>query len=313
VYGTQNHVVNLEFRELRWAIGVAQYRSVRQAAIALHVRPPTLSRRLRDLEGELGIVLFERNRRGTRPTEKGREFLEAAQRIVEEMEGVASWLKRRFQGEGGHLTIGVHASLSAGNLRATLIEHQKHFPDVETQLVDGSSMHLIAGLEGPAIDVAFVVGNHDLWEGKSLPVWSERVIAALPDGHSLSSQDRIHWSDLRNDLLILPEHGPGPEYFRLVISKLGDEYSCHVRWHDVALDRSLTLVSAGWGIALMLEGATGATFPGVVFREVHDVDGPTRLHFKACWRQTKTNPALRPFLDLLRERYPDFSGAAEVG
>jgi DNA-binding transcriptional LysR family regulator len=135
----------------------------------------------------------------------------------------------------------------------------------------------------------------------------------LPESHPLSIQDRIYWSDLRNDLLILPQHGPGPEYFRLVVDKLGDGYSCRVRRHDVALDRSLTLVSAGWGIALMLEGATGTTFPGVIFREVHDVDGPTRLHFRACWRQTNTNPVLHSFLNLLRERYPDFSGAPDAG
>ncbi len=77
----------------------------------------------------------------------------------------------------------------------------------------------------------------------------------------------------------------------------------------MALDRFLTLVGAGWGILLALECATGASYPGVTFREVHDAEGPTRLNFRAYWRQANYNPSLRPFLDLLRERYPDITSA----
>lgn len=69
----------------------------------------------------------------------------------------------------------------------------------------------------------------------------------------------------------------------------------------------------GWGILLILESATGAVYPGVTFREVHDAEGPTRLSFRAYWRQANCNPSLRPFLDLLRERYPDLSGDAGAG
>ena len=68
-------------------------------------------------------------------------------------------LKTRSRGESGRLTIGVHASLSAGNLRATLMDHRRTFPDVEIHLVDGSSDHLISDLANSAIDVAFVAEN----------------------------------------------------------------------------------------------------------------------------------------------------------
>jgi DNA-binding transcriptional LysR family regulator len=79
---------------------------------------------------------------------------------------------------------------------------------------------------------------------------------------------------------------------------------------DAGLDRLLTLVGAGWGLLLALEGATGATFPGVTFRQVYDDDGATWVGFCACWRQSNGNPSLRAFLDILHERYPDFPGVA---
>jgi hypothetical protein len=68
------------------------------------------------------------------------------------------------------------------------------------------------------------------------------------------------------------------------------------------------LVSADYGALLMLEGATGMRYDGVVYREVCDDDGPTRLNFMAYWREANGNPTtLGPFLAMLRERYPDLS------
>jgi len=302
-----NFEMRIELQDLRWAIVAAQYRSLRQGAEALNVRQSTLSRRLRSLEYKLEVQLFERTNGGTRPTIEGLEFLDAARRIIDETETIAARLKTRSRGESGRLTIGVHASLSAGNLRATLIEYRRRFPDVDTHLVDGSSGHLISDLSSFAIDIAFVAEGNPRWDGKSLPVWSERAVVAIPEGHPLSDRDTIPWADLKSESLLLPQRGPGPEFLKLIASKLGDHDQAKLIRHDVALDRLLTLVGAGWGILLALEGATGVAYPGVIFREVHDNDGPTRVNFRAFWRQTNCNPSLRPFLDMLRERYPDLS------
>jgi DNA-binding transcriptional LysR family regulator len=177
--------VTVELRDLRWAIVASQHRSLRQAADALNIRQSTLSRGLRDLEYKLGATLFERTNGGTRPTVEGQEFLDAARRIVEETETITARLNTRSRGESGRLTIGVHASLSAGNLRATLLEHRRCFPNVETRLIDGSSDHLISDLTNSAIDVAFVAENNPRWNDRSLSVWSERVVIALPEKHPL--------------------------------------------------------------------------------------------------------------------------------
>ena len=305
--------MTVELQNMKWAIAVSQFRSLRQAAEKLNVRQSTLSRRMRDLEQEVGATLFERTNGGTRLTPAGQEFLEAARRIIEETELMVSRLKTRSRGESGRLTIGVHASLSAGNLRATLMEHRRTFPDVEIHLVDGSSEHLLSDVASSAIDVAFVAENHPGRVDKSLSVWSERVVVALPEDHPLASRDIVHWSELRNEALLLPQRGHGPEFLKLLVSKVGHPDPCRLLRHDIGLDRLLRLVGAGWGVLLALEGATGAAYPGVTYREVHDADGPTRVAFRAYWRQANCNPSLPPFLDILRERYPDLSGALAPG
>jgi len=110
---------DVELRDLTWAVMESQHRSLRQAAEALNIRQSALSRRLRALEHQLDAVLFERTTGGTRPTVAGQEFLDAAHRIIGETDTVVSRLQTRLRGESGRLTTGIHASLSAGNLRAT--------------------------------------------------------------------------------------------------------------------------------------------------------------------------------------------------
>ena len=109
-----NPAVTIELRDLRWALVVAQHRSLRQAAEALNIRQSSLSRGLRVLEQQVGAVLFERTNGGTRPIIEGQEFLVAAKRIVEETEALAVRVKARSRGLSGRLTIGVHASLFGG-------------------------------------------------------------------------------------------------------------------------------------------------------------------------------------------------------
>lgn len=294
----------IEVRDLHWAIVAAQYRSLRQAAESLSIKQSTLSRRLLALEHRLGAVLFERTNGGTRPTVEGQEFIESAKQILEYTQSISERLKNRSRGEVGRLTIGVHVSLSAGNFRATLMDFHRRFPEVETRLIDGTGDRLIADLASSMIDIAFILERSSRWDGNSLSVWNERVVVALPEDHPLATHDVVRWEDLRQQPLLLPQRGPGPDFLKLVISKLGQDPCCLLR-HDVALDRFLTLVGVGWGILLALEGATGGVYPGVTFREVHDIEGATRLNFRVYWRPMNANPSLQAFLSMLRERYPN--------
>ena len=106
--------VDVELRDLRLAVTASQHRSLRQAAEALNIRQSTLSRRLRDIERRLGVVLFERTNGGTHLTTMGLEFIVSAQRILDEVDTELRRLKSRSRGELDLLTIGVHASPPPG-------------------------------------------------------------------------------------------------------------------------------------------------------------------------------------------------------
>lgn len=304
--------MTVELRDLRWALVASRHRSLRQAAETLNVRQSTLSRRLRALEYVLGAMLFERTNGGTRPTIAGQEFLEAARRIMEDADAAFRRFKSRSRGEHGQLAIGVYASLATGNMHATIMDHRRRFPDVDVHTVDGTHERLLCALTGQVVDIAIMTVCRAGWDDRTLPLWGERVIIALPEHHPLGERGAVRWLDLSNERIIIPRTGPGPEFERLLAAKLRDAGPPRILHQDSGLDRLLSLVSADHGALLMLEGGTGAHYDGVIYREIHDDDGPTRLNFTAYWRETNTNPTLAPFLAMLRERYPDLRGPSDI-
>jgi len=302
--------MDFDLRYMRWAVISAQHRSLRKAAESLNVRQSTLSRTLRSLEDRVGAELFERTNGGTRPTAVGREFLQTARHIIEESDAAFARLKDMSSGQTGRLTIGVYASLAAGNLRATLAEYHRRFPEVDIHTVDGAQDRLLFDVTAGIVDVAIMTDSCLGWEDRKVPLWSERVIAALPDGHPLCEKPAIQWAELAGNPLLVEQRCSGPEMQRLIAARLDAFGAQRILHQDVSFDRLTSLAGVGIGVSLMLEGATGARYDGVVYREVHEADGPSRLNFAAYWCEANKNPTLGLFLEILLERYPDLSPVA---
>ena len=295
----------IHLRQLRYAIAAADYRSMRRAAEALRLKESTLSRCVRDLEADLDVVLFERSRAGVRPTVAGAAFIAGARRVVQEVEGIISMAKSAGRGEAGHLRLGFYNSLSAGSLRATLLDYGQRFPQIEVKTVEAARERLIDGLAIGALDVAIVTGDPTLGESQALALWSERILVALPEAHPLASQEIVRWGDLRGETFLIGEHDPGPDVHDLLIANLatpGDRP--RVVKHDVSQASIKALVGLGYGVTLVSDACLGAHYAGVVYREARDTKGGCRIGYAARWSKDNDNPALTPFLRLLRERYP---------
>jgi DNA-binding transcriptional LysR family regulator len=300
----------LELKQLRYAVAAADHGSFRRAAEALHLRQSTLSRRIRQIEEELGVALFERSRAGVRPTIAGAEFIRTARRVVKDVNMLSATAKAAGRGEIGRLIVGLHTSLSAGNLRATLVEYVQRFPQVEIRAVEGSRAHLFSGLQNGSIDVAIVTGDPIARKGKAMSLWSERILVALPEHHLLAGNESVYWTDLRSETFLLGRRDPGPDIHDLLLVKLaspGDRPK--VMQHDASRENIKSLVGAGFGVSLMPDACIGASYAGVVYREVRDGNGPSRVGYAAHWEANNSNPALACFLKLLEERYPLFSGS----
>ncbi len=91
----------IELRHLGYIIAADKYRSFRHAATALRLKQSSLSRRIHQLEDELGVLLFKRHSGGVRPTTAGQELLRRVKRITEGVDAMTALAKAESRGEAG--------------------------------------------------------------------------------------------------------------------------------------------------------------------------------------------------------------------
>lgn len=295
----------IDLQHLRYAATAADLGSFRRAADALLLRQSTLSRCIGQLEHTIGVMIFERSRGGVRATTAGREFLRTARSILEQMDSLVKSTHRAGRGEVGRLSVGFHTSLSAGNLRTTLVDYQKRFSQIDVSLKESSRVRLVTALRNGLLDIAIITGDQPLLGNQVMPHWSERILLVLLEGHPLAGKDVVYWTDLRAETVLLSQYDPGREIEDLLMSKLiSPEDRPKIARHDVSRGIIKSLIAAGLGVSLVTESDIGANFSGLTYRELRDGTGPSRVGFSAHWRSDNDNPALANLLKLLGERYP---------
>lgn len=303
----------VEVPHLRYVVAAADHRSFRRAAATLNITQPTLSKRIRELEGKLGILLFARSTGGAGLTPIGEEFVVSARRILAELETMEIRAKAGRAGDAGRLEIGFYTSLSTGALRDTLLTFVKQHPDVEINVVEDARASLIPLLDRGAIDIVVVLGEPSYTDYAYMNLWSDRIMIAFPKDHPLAARDFVYWTDLKSERFLMSRRDPGPEFQDLLINKLtspGDRPL--IKPVNANRESILSIVDGKRGITLICESATGNILPGVVFREVRDGNGPTRVGYVAYWRRNNDNPALKQFLSLLQSHpaVPSTSGGS---
>lgn len=135
--------------------------------------------------------MFDRTNGGVRPTSAGRDFVNGARRVLGDLRTVVDGAKAAGRGEAGYLTIGFYTSLSAGNLRASLVEYGRRFPEVEINTVEGSRSRLFDRIQNGTVDIAIVTAEPASDCNRSMVLWSERIIVALPEDHPLAANESI--------------------------------------------------------------------------------------------------------------------------
>jgi DNA-binding transcriptional LysR family regulator len=310
---TENGITNdwraaaraIDLQHLRLAVVACDCGSFRRAADVLSIKHTVLSRSISQLEYLIGTSLFERSSGGIKPTPAGRAVLRIARLILEQIDMLVDTGRSGGRGDTGRLVIGLYTSMSTGNLRATIGELKKLLPQLELATMERSRFRLMTALRNGTVDVVVSPGRLSSKDTRSLLLWSERILISLPQDHCLAAREIIYWTDLRNEKILLSEYDPGRELEDLLISKLVlPDDRPRVERHDVSRGIIKSLTSMGMGLSLVMESDIGVSFAGLVYRELQDGTGPSRVDFYAHWRDDNENPVLRRFLNLLAERYP---------
>ena len=268
----------MDLRHLRYAVATARSSSFSAAALELKVQQPIVRRRIRELEEELGVALFERSTAGAKLTPVGEYFVPMAGRILNDLRRLTDRTRGAIDDRRGSVSLGFYRSLSSGSFRSTLRRFRENHPDIGLDLLEAPFVELMADIHSGKLDVAVILGDPGRCQVlNTVAIGTENLMVALPEDHSLAQDPFVYWSDLKGEKFLISHQDPGPDIRNILIAKLAAP-SGEPDIVNLYLSREsiLSLVGAGEGVSLQCECSSGLIGLGAVFRPVHDGNPPSR-------------------------------------
>jgi DNA-binding transcriptional LysR family regulator len=243
----------MELRRIQYFVAVAEECHFGRAAVRLHMAQPPLSQQIKQLESEMGVILFARSTRKVELTAAGQRFLDRAREILAAVDDAVDEAARVADGLLGTLAIGFTGSATYDLLPTLARVLRAELPGIELDL-RGEMLtpdQVAALLEG-SLDLAFLrppVRNPDV---DVRVLRREPLIAVLPETHPLAQRARVRLGDLRDEPFITyPSHHRSVVYEAVIDACQRAGFTpAHV--HEVGETSTLvSFVAAGLGVALV--------------------------------------------------------------
>lgn len=258
----------MDLRHLRCFLAVAEELHFARAAERLHIEQSPLSRAIKELEEELGVVLFARTTRSTRLTRAGRMFLEHVPRVFTALQQARDSVKAAANGFHGQLRIALSDGVTPSCFSALLALCRREEPEIEIRLFEIPLSQQIKGLHDDLYDIGFAQSD-EIGDGLiAEPVWDDPLMVAVPARHPVLSYKHVPLDELLRYPLALGDTNVYEGHARQVERVLRRANQEPLIAERVAsFDLMMTLVSAGF--ALGLAGASqiaASREPSVVAR-----------------------------------------------
>jgi len=211
----------LELRHLRYFVAVAEELSFSRAAKRLFMAQPPLSVAIRQLEQEIGTVLFVRTSRDVKLTDAGAAFLEGARRTLLEANAAVAAATRAASGEDGTLRIGYSWPAVFETLPALTAAFAVARPEADLLALEACNTDMAHALLSDELDIALAVCAESDSELSYAPVRSERVVAILAASHPLAAEETLRLEQLKDSrfLFALRKMAPRMTAFELALCR----------------------------------------------------------------------------------------------
>ena len=241
----------MEMRHLRCFLAVAEELHFARAAERLHIEQSPLSRAIKELEEDLGVVLFVRTTRSTRLTRAGELFLEHVRRIFSALEQARDSVKAAANGFHGQLRVALSDGITPSRLPALLALCRQEEPEVELRFFEVPLSQQIKGLHEDLYDVGFAQSD-EVGDGiATMPVWSDALMVAVPARHPLLAHKRIPLDELLRYPLVLCDPQACESHAKHVDRVLRRvDMEPLVAERVATCDLMMALVSAGFALGL---------------------------------------------------------------
>jgi DNA-binding transcriptional LysR family regulator len=291
--------MNLE--QMRYVVVLAEELHFGRTARRVGLRQPTLSQRVRQLEEELGVTLFDRTTREVSITAAGRSFVEEARRALQHVERAQLSAQQTGRGDVGELSLGFVGSAIPELLPRVLRGFRRACPGVTLHGMELPSARQVEELLAGRIDVGILhaFGKVEMPEGLAgREIFQDVLVAALPRRHPLASQAPLPVAKLAGEPFIMFPRRMGPAlHDRITALTRAAGFEVQVTQEAVHMQTIVGLVAAEVGVSIVPGTMAVLRQPGVEFRQL--TPRPEPMPMQLAWRRGETSPVVRNFRSLL--------------
>lgn len=298
-------------RHFRCFVVVAEELHFHRAAKKLGVAQPALSRTIKNLEHELGVMLLERSNRRVELTEAGRSFLAGCRECLELSKRTIEDAQRVQQGNIGTLRIGYTDNAMNGRLPSLLKAFKDQTPDFTLLLTHSVTSEQLNQLEGGAIDFGFATGTVSKPGFDFIRIQSERFVCVVYEGHPLAKRSSVCLSDLEDEPMVQGTKEHWKHYYSYLAPLFRNAgFEPKIAQEGLTTSDIQRLVACGIGIALLTETVVECLPAGLVVVPIEDVND--RLDTIAVWQSKVNNAAKDLFVSYLKGAVPGRVGGENL-
>jgi DNA-binding transcriptional LysR family regulator len=294
----------LSAQRLRIFREVVERSSFSAAADALSYSQSAVSQAIATLEGEAGVSLIERDRRGVRPTHAGAALAAHAEGILARMEAAEAELAAIAGARGGRLRIASFPTAGATLMPLAIARFSASHPGVDVTLAEGEPEEIAPRLRAGEFDLVLLfefegVGERLVAGMRRFELLDDPLHLAVPRDHRLAGRKRLRLEDLRDESWVQTSVA-SPCARHVVRSCHAAGFEPHVSFESDDYQTVQGLVAAGVGVALIPQLALSTLRKDIRIRALHPAS-PLRRVFAATPRGAAATPAVATMLDVLRE------------
>ena len=274
---------------------VAEDLNFRRAAARLDLDQSALSRRIKDLEARLGVILFHRTTREVRLTAAGQAFYNSNQALVEGLRDAVLLARRTAGGASGQLRIGYMSFAAISAMPERVRAFREAHPQVSVDLLYFRTQAQRIELARGSIDVGFMIGPFRHADFRTAVVTEERLVALIPSHHKAARSGTTTLAALREAGLVVGTMAQWDVYrdmLHAIFAKNG--LSMAASYEASSSMGIFGLVAAGLGVTIFPECVRRIQPSGVEIVEIADCD--TRIQTVLAWRRDDLPVAARNFL-----------------
>ena len=285
----------MELRVLRYFLMVAREENITRAAGLLHVTQPTLSRQLIQLEEELGVKLFHRNKYRITLTEEGLLLKQRAQEIVALSDKAKQELTKSEGTLSGEIAIGCAEARSFSVLAEQIVAFRKLYPRVRFRIYSATADDVKDRMENGLLDMGLLMEPVDIGRCAfiRMPV-RERYGVLVRRDSPLAEKESVRPEDLVGMPLLFGSREGVREEIAGWFGEQFDRMEVAVRYNLIR--NGADLVEHGAGVALTIDQANiGENLRFIPLSPVLE------LGSVLAWKNLRTfPPAVRGFIDHLK-------------